>query len=72
MARRALSVLFYVAFIIGAMLLCDAFIFDGLKPYWHYIAQAIGLGILLPITFHLEDKGWNSWKKVWSLFKKKK
>ena len=54
------------------MILCDVCFFDGLGSFWGYFIQTLGFFILYPIAVHLDEKGWNSWKKVGNLFKRKK
>ena len=56
----------------GLMMLCDVYLFDGLESFLHYLVQVVVFAILYPIAVHLDEKGWGSWKKVGSLFKKNK
>lgn len=37
-----------------------------------YIIHAVIVGVLVGLGSYLDDKGWNSWKKIGGLFKRKK
>ena len=37
-----------------------------------YIIHAVIVGVLVGVGSYLDDKGWNSWKKIGGLFKRKK
>lgn len=72
MIKKILHTLFFSLCLCGIMILCDVCFFDGLGPFWGYFIQTLGFFILYPIAVHLDEKGWNSWKKVGNLFKRKK
>lgn len=72
MIRKISSILIWDLYLVGIMMLCDAFFFDELKTFWNYFILAIVFAILLPIANHLDKKGWCSWKKVGNFFERKK
>ncbi len=41
-------------------------------PFSDYATQIIIFIVVFGLGTYLDDKGWNSWKKVGSLFKRKK
>ena len=41
-------------------------------PFLDYAIQAIIFIVVFGLGTYLDDKGWNSWKKIRSLFKRKK
>jgi len=41
-------------------------------PFSDYATQAIIFMVVFGLGTYLDDRGWNSWKKVISLFKRKK
>ncbi len=47
-------------------------IFGHMHTVREYAVQAVVFGALFGLFGFLDDKGWNSWKKVGSLFKRKK
>lgn len=47
-------------------------IFGHLHSVREYAVQAVIFGVLFGLFGVLDEKGWNSWKKVGSLFKRKK
>ena len=47
-------------------------IFKNIHSTREYVISAIIFGLLYGVYGYLDDKGWNSWKKVGSLFKRKK
>ena len=47
-------------------------IFGKVHSFFEYVVQAVIFGILFGLFSYLDDKGWNSWKKVADLFKRKK
>ena len=59
-----------VAFTIVCLLL--DLIFGNMHSVREYAIQAVVFGVLFGLFGFLDDKGWNSWKKVGSLFKRKK
>lgn len=72
MIKKVLHVLIYSLCLCGLMMLCDVCLFDGLESFWHYLMQVVVFVILYPIAIYLDEKGWSSWKKVGSLFKRNK
>ena len=47
-------------------------VFGNMHSFREYAIQAICFGVLFGLFSFLDDKGWNSWKKVADLFKRKK
>ncbi len=47
-------------------------IFGNMHSVREYAIQAVVFGVLFGLYSFLDDKGWNSWKKLGSLFKRKK
>ena len=47
-------------------------VFGNMHSFREYAIQAICFGVLFGLFSFLDDKGWNSWRKVGSLFKRKK
>ena len=47
-------------------------IFGKMHSFREYAVQAVCFGALFGLFTFLDDKGWNSWKKVGNLFKRKK
>ena len=47
------------------------FVFQNEHSVREYVVQAVVFGVLFGLFSYLDDKGWNSWKKVGSLFKRK-
>jgi len=47
-------------------------IFKNVHSVREYVTSAIIFGLLFGVGCYLEDKGWNSWKKIGNLFKRKK
>lgn len=47
------------------------FVFQNEHSVLEYVVQAVVFGVLFGLFSYLDDKGWNSWKKVGSLFKRK-
>ena len=59
---------------VGYFIICGGLdaIFRGLKPLQEYaIAGLLFTAFVLILNF-FDDKGWNSWKKIGGLFRKKK
>ena len=46
-------------------------IFGHVNSFRDYAVQAVIFGVLFGLFSYLDDKGWNSWKKIGDLFKKK-
>ena len=42
------------------------------RPFLDYAMQAIIFIVVFGLGTYLDDKGWNSWKKIGSLFKRNK
>lgn len=59
-----------VAYIVIYLLL--DLIFGNMHSVREYAIQAVVFGVLFGLYSFLDDKGWNSWKKLGSLFKRKK
>ena len=59
-----------VAFTIFSLLL--DLVFRNMHSFREYAVQAVIFGALFGLFSFLDDKGWNSWKKVEDLFKRKK
>lgn len=47
-------------------------IFRELKPLIDYLIQGAISTVFCMIYIYLDNKGWNSWKKIRSLFRRKK
>ena len=47
-------------------------VFGNMHSVREYAVQAVVFGVLFGLFVYLDDKGWNSWKKVGELFKRKK
>ena len=47
-------------------------VFGNMHSFREYAIQAICFGVLFGLFSFLDDKGWNSWKKVGGLFKREK
>ena len=47
-------------------------VFGNMHSFREYAIQAVVFGVLFGLFSFLDDKGWNSWRKVGSLFKRKK
>ena len=43
-----------------------------IQSFREYIIHAVIVGVLVGVGSYLDDKGWNSWKKIGGLFKRKK
>lgn len=48
------------------------FVFQNRHSVREYVAQAVVFGVIFGLFSYLDDKGWNSWKKIENLFKCKK
>ena len=59
-----------VAFTIVYLLL--DLVFGNMHSFREYAVQAVIFGVLFGLFIYLDDKGWNSWKKVGGLFKHEK
>ena len=47
-------------------------VFGNMHSVREYAVQAVVFGVLFGLFVYLDDKGWNSWKKIGGLFKRKK
>ena len=52
------------------LVIVDYFYFDEIKPFTHYVVAFVLLTILLSFASWLDVNGWNSWGKVFGLFRK--
>ena len=63
------AIIFMVGFMI-VLLLLDLITGD-IHPFREYVEQTVIVGVLVGLGWYLNDKGWNSWKKIGGLFKRK-
>ena len=63
------AIIFMVGFMI-VLLLLDLITGD-IHPFREYVEQTVIVGVLVGLGWYLNDKGWNSWKKIGDLFKRK-
>ena len=61
---------FMVGFTIIYLLL--DLVIGEMQSFREYIIHAVIVGVLVGVGSYLDDKGWNSWKKIGGLFKHKK
>ena len=61
---------FMVGFTIIYLLL--DLVIGEMQSFREYIIRAVIVGVLVGVGSYLDDKGWNSWKKIAGLFKRKK
>lgn len=61
---------FMVGFTIIYLLL--DLVIGEMQSFREYIIRAVIVGVLVGVGSYLDDKGWNSWKKIGGLFKRKK
>ena len=61
---------FMVGFTIIYLLL--DLVIGEMQSFREYIIHAVIVGVLVGVGSYLDDKGWNSWKKIGGLFKSKK
>lgn len=64
------SIEFMVGFTIIYLLL--DLVIGEMQSFREYIIHAVIVGVLVGVGSYLDDKGWNSWKKIGGLFKRKK
>ena len=50
----------------------DGIVIGKNHPFLDYAIQTIIFIVVFGLGTYLDDKGWNSWKKIRSLFKRKK
>ena len=63
---------FVMAICLGALLFLFDLCTDERKELLHYLFAGLVFGVLSTIAKYLEDKGWNSWKKLFGLFRRDK
>lgn len=63
------AIIFMVGFMITLLLL--DLITGDMQPFREYVEQTVIVGVLVGVGWVLNDKGWNSWKKIGDLFKRK-
>ncbi len=66
--RRAL--ILYVGYFITFG--CFDAIFREIKPFEVYAIDSLLVTAFVLVCIYFDDKGWNSWKRIGSLFRKKK
>ncbi|MDO5446249.1 MAG: hypothetical protein Q4F34_00535 [Prevotellaceae bacterium] len=59
------------AIILGILLFLFDLIIDNVYEPMHYAWTSIILAVFIELSQYLESKGWNSWSKIISLFKRK-
>ena len=64
------SIEFMVGFTIIYLLL--DLVIGEMQSFREYIIHTVIVGVLVGVGSYLDDKGWNSWKKIGGLFKRKK
>ena len=47
-------------------------IFEDEFSFIEYSVQALIFGVIVGLSCFFDDKGWNSWKKIGNLFKRKR
>ena len=47
-------------------------IFGDTRTFREYAVQTLIFGVVIGVAYFLEDKGWDSWKKIGDLFKRNK
>ena len=59
---------------VGYFIICGGLdaIFRGLKPLQEYAVAGLLFTAFVLVLNYFDDKGWNSWKKIGGLFRKKK
>ena len=59
---------------VGYFIICGGLdaIFRGLKPLQEYAIAGLLFTAFVLVLDYFDDKGWNSWKKIGGLFRKKK
>lgn len=67
----------FKGFIFAILFTAFSILFNAL--FWHdhrsvlfYVVQGVLSMIMYSIVIYLDEKGWNSWKKIGNLFKKNK
>ena len=62
------GVVLFVGYIVINVVL-DA-IFSELEPLADYLIQGLFFTVFVVVFWYLDDKGWNSWKRIGRLFRK--
>jgi hypothetical protein len=59
---------------VGYFIICGGLdaIFRGLKPLQEYAIAGLLFTAFVLVLDYFDDKGWNSWKRIGGLFRKKK
>ena len=59
---------------VGYFIICGGLdaIFRGLKPLQEYAVAGLLFTAFVLVLNYFDDKGWNSWKRIGGLFRKKK
>lgn len=59
---------------VGYFIICGGLdaIFRGLKPLQEYAIAGLLFTAFVLVLDYSDDKGWNSWKRIGGLFRKKK
>lgn len=59
---------------VGYFIICGGLdaIFRGLKPLQEYAIAGLLFTAFVLVLDYFDDKGWNSWKRIGDLFRKKK
>jgi hypothetical protein len=59
---------------VGYFIICGGLdaIFRGLKPLQEYAIAGLLFTAFVLVLNYFDDKGWNSWKRIGGLFRKKK
>ena len=63
-----------IEFMVGFTIFCLLLdlVIGEMQSFREYIIHAVIVGVLVGVGSYLDDKGWNSWKKIGGLFKRKK
>lgn len=63
-----------IEFMVGFTIICLLLdlVIGEMQSFREYIIHAVIVGVLVGVGSYLDDKGWNSWKKIGGLFKRKK
>jgi hypothetical protein len=59
---------------VGYFIICGGLdaMFRGLKPLQEYAIAGLLFTAFVLVLNYFDDKGWNSWKRIGGLFRKKK
>ena len=62
-----------IEFMVGFTIICLLLdlVIGEMQSFREYIIHAVIVGVLVGVGSYLDDKGWNSWKKIGGLFKRK-